>query len=436
MAIPISQIACANAVASWSAPALWRFFTSAECESASRRRALAALWRAAKAERLTQSKTWRQFGSFRKNLRPRRLVRAPFRHSAFRLLTSYFRFRPQRVRDGLRQFLPERGRFNLPRIPRIGQKTRLDEHRGTMLSMQYPDKTRPADAAIFHPGGVQQRALQPDGQLQILGVEGVVGEIIRPEITVTARQSRRHSRRRDTIRFYARRIFIRGERIEVQAHEQSRVMRLGERNAVGQRIIRVVRVGEKNLPALLRQQRRQPQRPVQREFLLKPSVQDAVRAAVHPAVARINDDDPIGPGQGQRRPAEQRLQVFLEVWPVQADLAVNDLWSKPEVNFNPVPGCFPAADGQNHDAVGRADRVSGDRLIRQEVRFPKAMLRRPIIQGNPGRDGPDRYLPRSHGRLPFFRGTGRRGRRGDRRHQPDRPRFERVVNNVGIDPAQ
>ena len=72
----------------------------------------------------------------------------------------------------------------------------------------------------------------------------------------------------------------------MEADEKIRVVRLGERDAVGQRIVHVIGARQKNLPAFLREQRRQPQRPVQREFLLEPPVQDAVRAAVHPAVAR------------------------------------------------------------------------------------------------------------------------------------------------------
>jgi hypothetical protein len=52
--------AACGAAASWSAAARCRFGSVRSLnESASRRRAEAALWRAAKAEGLAQSKTWR-----------------------------------------------------------------------------------------------------------------------------------------------------------------------------------------------------------------------------------------------------------------------------------------------------------------------------------------------------------------------------------------
>src|SRR5881394_3886257 len=53
------------AVASWAAPVFWRFWLARlHRQSASRRGAGAALWRAAKAERLAHSKTWRGFRWF------------------------------------------------------------------------------------------------------------------------------------------------------------------------------------------------------------------------------------------------------------------------------------------------------------------------------------------------------------------------------------
>jgi hypothetical protein len=69
--------ACVGATASWSAAALRRF---GSVKSASRRRAEAALpsslryaatrWRAAKAEGLAQSKTWRRIQRFMEGIAP------------------------------------------------------------------------------------------------------------------------------------------------------------------------------------------------------------------------------------------------------------------------------------------------------------------------------------------------------------------------------
>ncbi len=103
-AVLISLSACANVQTSWTTAALCRFFTLGECESA---------------RGLAQSKTRRQFGSFSKNSWPQKLVRIRLGIPGFRLLISGFWLWPQGIRDGLRQFLPERRRFNLPRIARI-----------------------------------------------------------------------------------------------------------------------------------------------------------------------------------------------------------------------------------------------------------------------------------------------------------------------------
>jgi hypothetical protein len=59
-----SENVYAGAIASWTAAALCRFRFRHSKKSTSRRRAGAALWRAAKAEGLAHSKTSRQFGRF------------------------------------------------------------------------------------------------------------------------------------------------------------------------------------------------------------------------------------------------------------------------------------------------------------------------------------------------------------------------------------
>ena len=65
----------------------------------------------------------------------------------------------------------------------------------------------------------------------------------------------------------------------MQADEQVRMVRLGKRDAVGQGHIRAIGPGQKRL-AVCRQQGREAQRPIECEFLLKPPVQNAVRADV------------------------------------------------------------------------------------------------------------------------------------------------------------
>ncbi len=60
----------------------------------------------------------------------------------------------------------------------------------------------------------------------------------------------------------------------------------------------------------------------------------------------------------QRRPAQKRFEIFLQIEPVQRNLAVNDLRREAEIDFNAVPGRFVAADSQNHHAVARTDRIS------------------------------------------------------------------------------
>jgi hypothetical protein len=62
---PEPKRACVGATASWTAAALRRF---GGVKSASRRRAEAALWHAAKAGGLAQSKTWRHVQRFMENL--------------------------------------------------------------------------------------------------------------------------------------------------------------------------------------------------------------------------------------------------------------------------------------------------------------------------------------------------------------------------------
>jgi len=50
------------------------------------------------------------------NSRPRKLIRARRRRANFLFLIFSFRFRPQCIRDGFGQLLPELGCLNLPRI--------------------------------------------------------------------------------------------------------------------------------------------------------------------------------------------------------------------------------------------------------------------------------------------------------------------------------
>src|SRR5436190_1180398 len=72
------------AVASWTAPVLWRFWLARlHRQSASRRRAEAALWRAAKAGRLAHSKTWRGLPRFMENLLSH--LRMPWENERFRI---------------------------------------------------------------------------------------------------------------------------------------------------------------------------------------------------------------------------------------------------------------------------------------------------------------------------------------------------------------
>ena len=81
-------------------------------------------------------------------------------------------------------------------------------------------------------------------------------------------------------------------RIEVQAHEQVRVMRFRHRDAVRERHIRVVRAGEKNRPTAGGKQIAEPTRPVEREFFFRAPV-NRNRAAVDAAVAGVNDDGAV-----------------------------------------------------------------------------------------------------------------------------------------------
>ena len=146
----------------------------------------------------------------------------------------------------------------------------------------------------------------------------------------------------------------------MQADEQIRVVRLGEHDAVRIGHISVAVARQKNRPALRFQQRLEPLRPVEREFLFKPAVQNAVRAGVAAAVAGVNHDDAVG-AERQRRSAEQRLEIFLQIKLVQKNFAVNELRLEAEIDFDAVPGRLPAADGQNHHAVARTDRISRHR---------------------------------------------------------------------------
>ena len=61
----------------------------------------------------------------------------------------------------------------------------------------------------------------------------------------------------------------------MQADEQIRVMRLGEHDAIRIGHIHVAGARQKNLPAICFEQWREPFRPVEREFLFQPSVQNA-----------------------------------------------------------------------------------------------------------------------------------------------------------------
>ena len=149
----------------------------------------------------------------------------------------------------------------------------------------------------------------------------------------------------------------------MEADEEIRVMFLGKRDPAGIGDVGVTGARQKDLPALLFEQGRQPFRPVERELLLEPPVQDAVGADVGAAVTRINDNGRPGLRHRQRRLTEQRFQIFLQVAALHENLAVNNLRLKAEMDFSSVPGRFAAADGQDHHAIGRTNRIAGDRRI-------------------------------------------------------------------------
>ena len=166
----------------------------------------------------------------------------------------------------------------------------------------------------------------------------------------------------------------------MQADEQVRMMRLGKHDAIQQWNIHVIRAREKNLPAFLFKQWREPPGPIEREFLFKPSVKNAVRAAVDSTMAWVNDNDTVVLRRRKRRFAQQRLQIFLQVQPVHKNLIVNDLRFEAEIDLDAVPGRVAAAYFQKHHAVGRTNRIRGDWQTRQQVRSADAVLRGPTVQ--------------------------------------------------------
>jgi hypothetical protein len=58
----------------------------------------------------------------------------------------------------------------------------------------------------------------------------------------------------------------------------------------------------------------------------------------------------------ERRFAQKRFKIFLQVQSVQENFAVNELRLEAEIDFRPVPRRPRLPMAQNHYAVGRADR--------------------------------------------------------------------------------
>ena len=191
--------------------------------------------------------------------------------------------------------------------------------------------------------------MQPQGQLQVLRIKGVVGKKLRPGVGITAGEGGRQTGRRETIGFKAGRLFIRRAGIEMQADEQISVTSRGERDAIGIGHVRVTGARQIDPPAFRFEQRHQSQGPVEGELLFKPSIHDAVRANVRPAVPGINHNGPVA--KRQRRPEQQRFNIFLQINTIDKDLVVDELRGKTQIHFHAVPRRFTAADVQNHFTV-------------------------------------------------------------------------------------
>ena len=138
----------------------------------------------------------------------------------------------QRIRDGLRELLPEFGIFNPLCFVWVRQIATFNQHGGAMLAVQHVHEPRPAYPAVLFATCAQQRGVQPRGQLQVLHVEGVVGERLHPRVGITAGESGRHANWREALGFEAGRFFIRRAGIKMQTDEQISVMRFGERDTI------------------------------------------------------------------------------------------------------------------------------------------------------------------------------------------------------------
>ena len=226
---------------------------------------------------------------------------------------------PQCVRDGLGELLAKLRVLNQSGLVGIRHKAAFNQNRRAILSAQNRVEPRMADTAIFNAGCARQCALDADSELEILRVKSVVGKNLRPDIRKTARQRGRHAGRRNAIGFKAAGLSIAIRRgIEMQADEQIRVMRFGKNDPVQVRHGYVAGARQKNFPAIGFEQRRETFCPVERELLFQPAVEDAVGADVGAAMAGVNHDDTIA--KGQRRPKQQRLNVFLQIEAVDENL--------------------------------------------------------------------------------------------------------------------
>ena len=210
--------------------------------------------------------------------------------------------------------------------------------------------------------------------------------MLRPQVAEAARECRGHSRGRQAVGFEAVLPLVRRGGIEMQADEQIGVMRLREGDAIGQGNVRIIGAREENRPAVRGQQGFDAPRPIEREFLFKASVHQAVCADIDAAVAGVEHEHAAGAERG-RFAQQQRLQIFLQVEAVDKNLVVNDFRREAEVHFQPAPDRLPAANFQNHRAPGRGDGVAGHRQTGQLARRRDFILRRPAVERSPRQDG-------------------------------------------------
>ena len=116
----------------------------------------------------------------------------------------------------------------------------------------------------------------------------------------------------------------------MQADEQIRVMRLGKttRSTSSTRLRRWVRVRKTCQPLVSSNGASRSAQSSVNSFSNRPS-ENAVGADIDAAMAGINHDDAIA--IRQRRPEQQRLNIFLQIKAVDENLVVNEFRGEPEL---------------------------------------------------------------------------------------------------------